>query len=118
MGRSCRRGRSRTHWPEPVRELFVYYRVPAADSAAAEDEVRSLQADLRAVIPGLAARLLRRPDQTDGRQTWMEIYSIEPAIAADGVNPSLQAIIEARAAERLTHIEGSRHVEVFLACAS
>ena len=101
-----------------MRELYVYYRVRSADAAAAEGEVRRLHADLQATTPGLAARLLRRPGEVDGRQTWMEVYAIDPGVDADGVSPGLEAVIEARAAERLTRIDGSRHVEVFVACAS
>jgi hypothetical protein len=101
-----------------MRELYVYYRVRGADSAAAEAEVLALQAELRAATPGLQARLLKRPDEQDGRQTWMEIYSMESAVNIDGVSARLEASIEARAAERLTHVDGIRHVEVFLACAS
>jgi hypothetical protein len=101
-----------------MRELYVYYRVRGTDAAAAEAEVVALQTELRAATPGLRARLLKRPDEQDGRQTWMEIYLMESSADADGVGALLQATIEARAADRLTHIDGSRHVEVFLACAS
>ena len=101
-----------------MRELYVYYRVRAAESAAAEAEVRGLQTELRAATPGLQTRLLRRPGEQDGRQTWMEIYSMESAVDVGGVSARLEATIEASAAERLTHIDGSRHVEVFVACAS
>lgn len=101
-----------------MRELYVYYRVRTSDAAAAEREVRGLQAELRTMTSGLVARLLCRPGAVDGRQTWMETYAIDPAVDADGVGPRLEALIEARAAEQLTRIDGSRHVEVFLACAS
>ena len=101
-----------------MRELYVYYRVRSVDATAAEAQVSRLQADLRAMTPGLGARLLRRPGDVDGRQTWMEIYAIDPAVDAAGVSPALEGVIEARAAERLTCIDGSRHVEVFMACAS
>ena len=101
-----------------MRELYVYYRVRGTDAAAAEAEVVALQTELRAATPGLRARLLQRPDEQDGRQTWMEIYSMESAVNVEGVSARLEAAIEVRAADRLTHIDGSRHVEVFLACAS
>ena len=39
---------------------------------------------------------------------------VEPA----GVSTELQADIAREAARRLTRIDGERHVEVFLACAS
>ncbi|HEX7439213.1 MAG TPA: DUF4936 family protein [Caldimonas sp.] len=101
-----------------MRELFVYYRVPAAQAAAAEAEVRALQADLRAATTGLRTRLLRRPEESGGRQTWMEIYAFDAAQEPAGVSPGLQAEIEAAALRRLTRIDGPRHVEVFMPLAS
>lgn len=101
-----------------MRELYVYYRVPSVAAAAFEIEVRALQAELRVAIPGLDARCLRRVDDSGVRQTWMETYALEPGQGPEGVSPGLQAEIEARAARQLTRIEGARHVEVFLACAS
>ena len=97
-----------------MRELYVYYRVPDGAAEAAAPEVATLHAELRAAWPGLDARLLRRPEASAGQQTWMEIYTRAPA----GVDPALQADIEARAARVLTCVAGPRHVEVFLACAS
>lgn len=101
-----------------MRELFVYYRVPVEAATAALAEVRDLQADLRAANPGLVVRLLRRPAQTGGTETWMETYAIESVVDPAGVSAALESAIEAQAARRLTCIEGPRHVEVFLACAS
>lgn len=101
-----------------MRELYVYYRVRAADAALAAVEVEALHAALRAAIPGLVARLLRRPDESGERQTWMETYAFDAARQAAGVDASMQARIEAEAARRLTRIDGPRHVEVFLECAS
>ncbi|HEX7435363.1 MAG TPA: DUF4936 family protein [Caldimonas sp.] len=101
-----------------MRELFVYYRVPAAQAAAAEAEVRALQADLRAAMTGLRTRLLRRPEESGVQQTWMEIYAFDAAQEPAGVSPELQAEIEAEASRRLTRIEGPRHVEVFIPLAS
>ena len=56
-----------------MRELFVYYRVRSAQASAALAAVQALQAALRDEVPGLAARVLRRPAEADGLQTWMEI---------------------------------------------
>src|SRR5450631_818133 len=95
-------------------ELFVYYRVPAAQAGAAEAEVRALQTDLRGAITGLRTRLLRRPEESGAQQTWMEIYAFDAMLGPAGVSPELQAEIEAEASRRLTWIEGPRHVEVFM----
>ena len=101
-----------------MRELYVYYRVPAHALTRTESEVRALQADLRSAHPGLRARWLRRPAEPDAPQTWMEIYAVDPAIAPSGIDADLEQAIASSAARRLTGIEGPRHVEVFLACAS
>ena len=101
-----------------MRELFVYYRVPSADAAVALAQVQALHAELRTLEPFLQARLLRRPDETDGQQTWMEIYATDPVRVPAGVGAGLQAEIESRAGRLLTMTVGPRHVEVFVACAS
>jgi hypothetical protein len=101
-----------------VRELYVYYRVPAPALARAEREVAELQADLRRGHPGLRARWLRRPAEPGETQTWMETYAVDPAVAPAGVDAALEQAIATAAAQRLTGIDGSLHVEVFLACAS
>ena len=94
-----------------MRELFVYYRMAAAQAVPARAEVDRLQAGLRERHPGLQARLLRREAAPDGLQTWMEIYAWPDR--AGGVVPGLQAEIE-RAAEALAPlIDGARHCEVF-----
>jgi hypothetical protein len=101
-----------------VRELYVYYRVPSTAVARVERELIELQAVLRASHPGLRARWLRRPAEPGEAQTWMETYAVDPAVAPAGVDAALEQAIESAAAQRLTGIEGPRHVEVFLACAS
>lgn len=97
-----------------MRELFVYYRVRADDAEAALVLVRGLQAALMARHPGLVARLLRRPEETLGLQTWMETY----AMAGSGIEPALQAAIDAQAGTLTPLLDGPRHTEVFVACAS
>ena len=83
-----------------------------ADAAGAQRDIESLQAELRATHTGLGARLLRRPHASNGLQTWMEIYArpTDPR----GVDEMLQAEIEARAVNHGKHLEGPRHVEVFV----
>ena len=97
-----------------MRELFVYYRVPAASAAAAHAAATAAQAALRAAHPGLVARLLRRDGGIDGSHssaTWMETYA-RPA-APHGVDEALQSAIESACAPLLALIDGPRHAEAF-----
>ncbi|GAP34704.1 DUF4936 family protein [Piscinibacter sakaiensis] len=98
----------------PHRELFVYYRCPAGRDAEVRRAVESLHALLCARVPGLQARLLRRPEaQQAGLTTWMEVYA-----APGGIGEALQAQIDRAATEALDGLrEGARHTEVFVACA-
>ena len=101
-----------------MRELYVYYRVPEGDAVVAEAEAQQFQLALCARTPGLVTRLLRRPDPSGGRLTWMEVYAMDPQVEPAGVSPALQAEIERAAGRHLTRVDGERHVEVFVACAS
>jgi len=96
-----------------MRELFIYYRVRAADAQAAQAAVSQLHAQLRATYPRLGARLLRRPADETGSQTWMETYA-----SPDGITDAMQARIESGALMLAPLIDGPRHTEVFVACAS
>jgi hypothetical protein len=98
-----------------MRELFVYYRVRSTQAPAARVAVLALQVDLRRQHPQLRARLLRRPDEQEGQQTWMETYATDPAQDPQGVGEALQNDIEARAAALSAFVQGARHVEVFIA---
>jgi Domain of unknown function (DUF4936) len=98
-----------------MRELFVYYRARSNDAPALEAAVQAMQARLRAEHPALTTRLLRRPDENGGLQTWMETYS---TTRIGGVTPGLQTHIEAQALALAPLIDGPRHIEVFIACAS
>jgi Domain of unknown function (DUF4936) len=101
-----------------MRELFVYYRLRSIDAAAALTAVHSLQAQLRKRHPQLIARLLRRPEEVDGCQTWMETYSTDPMQDPAGISAELQSDIEAQARVLLPMLDGPRHAELFIACAS
>ena len=93
-------------------ELFIYYRVAAVNAEAAQVEVQRFQASLHERHPGLTARLLRRPGEVSGLQTWMETYA--DSSGADGVSDDFRAEID-RAAQLLSPlIDGPRHIEVFL----
>ena len=101
-----------------MQELFIYYRIPVVQAPRAQAAVLAFQARLRQRHPGLATRLLRRPHEQDQRQTWMEIYSLDRSISPGGITPLLAAEIEAEAHALAGLIDGDRHVEVFVPCAS
>lgn len=100
-----------------MRELFIYYRSPVQHADAVSAVVHRFQAQLRLDHPGLMARLLRRPEASDGRITWMETYSIATMNAGPALDDTLQREIESRAAELSAFIDGVRHTEVFVPCA-
>jgi len=99
----------------PARELFIYYRIASSQARAARGVVTAFQARLCARHPGLSARLLRRPEEHLGQQTWMEIYA---HTATRGIDDALAADIEREASALAALLQGTRHVEVFVACAS
>lgn len=97
-----------------MRELYIYYRVSSRDEPAALQAASSMQERLRERHPGLAARLLRRPEPgADGLQTWMETYALPGA----GVNTALENEIAEAASAWAAYISGPRHCEVFSPCA-
>jgi hypothetical protein len=88
-------------------DLYIYYRVHAENAAALRQAVVAMQQAL-AREHGVDATLKRRPEEKDGRQTWMEVYLAVP----DGFDAIL-----AQAAERAglsALIDGARHTEVFV----
>ncbi len=87
-----------------MRDLYIYYKVPAADAPALWPRVQSVQAHL-AARHGVAGQLRRRPEPKDGLQTWMEIYPDAP----DGIEALLAAAFD----EAGVAIAGQRHTEVF-----
>ena len=93
-------------------ELFIYYRVRSADAPAVQAAVAQLQAQLRTDYPRLIARLLRRPVEEDGLQTWMETYASD-----DGIGDAMRIDIETRALALSSVLAGPRHTEVFVPCA-
>ncbi|WP_298829402.1 DUF4936 family protein [uncultured Piscinibacter sp.] len=101
-----------------MRELFIYYRSHADHADAVRAKVRGFQARLRLEHPGLVARLLRRPEVKQGLLTWMETYSSDTMTSGLALDDSLQQQIETHAACLTGLIEGDRHTEVFIPCAS
>ena len=100
-----------------MHELFIYYRAHQDQAGRVASLVLEFQARLAAGHPGLAARLLRRPEIVDGTHTWMETYSMNPLHSPNGISPALAQEIERLAEALLPCLAGERHVEVFTPCA-
>ena len=96
-----------------MRELYVYYRIDAANAAAARRAVQAMQERLRRDHAGLVARLLTRTGEGSSAQTWMETYAVPGATG--GVDPGLEAAIDEAAAHWQQLLDGPRHVEPFIA---
>jgi hypothetical protein len=90
------------------RELYVYYRVAEPQWREAADAVMAWQRQLCRAQPGLAARLLRRPDPRDDQVTLMETFA-----RADGIDGALQAELARGAPALQRWLCGDRHVERF-----
>jgi hypothetical protein len=88
-------------------DLYVYYKVPAQHAARLEPLVRAMQAGL-AAAHATAPLLKRRPGESDGVQTWMEVY---PAVNDSFAGALARAAADAGVAELLA---GPRHAEVFM----
>jgi len=88
-------------------DLYVYYKVQAAQAAGLQGAVIAMQSAL-AAAHGVAAQLKRRPEAPDGVQTWMEVY---PAVAGDSFPAALDAAVAKAGLARW--IAGPRHVEIF-----
>ncbi len=124
------------------RQLYIYWRCPAAQSEAAEAAARAMQTALCLRHPGLSAELFLRVDdraatglQPAAELTLMEVYVLRrPAVTSEeaveastaaiplagfatGRTPGITAEIQAdvvKAGEALRPwLSGSRHVEVF-----
>lgn len=94
-------------------DLYVYYRVPLANTALLQQRVLDMQRALRG-DSNMAAALKRRPETKDGCQTWMEVY-----LQAPEDFPALLTGAAQRAG-LMALIDGERHVEIFVdvdACA-
>ncbi len=94
-------------------DLYVYYRVANTDTGPLAPRVAGMQRRL-AQEYGVAAALKRRPEEKEGRQTWMEVYQAVP----DGFVTLLERAVARAGLSGL--IDGPRHVECFVdvaACA-
>ena len=107
MSLSAISGGARCHEPQSrSRELYVYYRVDAAECDAALERVRRWQRDLAASEAGLSVRVLVKERRADEAATFMEIYA-----STTGISTDLQERIRRTAAS--LRLRGERHVEVF-----
>jgi len=94
-------------------DLYIYYRVRCEDADRFGMRVAGMQQDL-ARDCGVSVSLKRRPEASDGRHTWMEIYCGVP----EGFEHRLAEAVAA--CELKTLIDGERHLEYFMdvtACA-
>ncbi|GIZ54131.1 DUF4936 family protein [Noviherbaspirillum aridicola] len=87
-------------------DLYIYYRVPPAHAAALQPLLAAMQEALSREH-GVSAALKRRPEEKDGRQTWMEVYQDVPA----GFDDALDRALAQSGAAAL--IDGPRHTEIF-----
>jgi hypothetical protein len=93
----------------PGLELYLYWRVAAADAAQAVNDTRRWQRALQGQVPGLAARLLQLADGAAGDATLMEIYAL-----AGGVGAALQQrVVDEGETATAPWRRGARHLEVF-----
>lgn len=88
-------------------DLYIYYRVRSEDASALHDRATIMQQHLVSAH-GIVAGLKRRPEEKEGRQTWMEIYLAVP--------PGFEAVLEEAVARDglAALIDGQRHTEHFV----
>lgn len=88
-------------------DLYIYYRVRSEHASALRAKVWSMQRCLSREY-GIVTALKRRPEEKEGRQTWMEIYQAVP----DGFDAILERTIAQAGLAAL--IDGRRNTEHFL----
>lgn len=100
------------------RELFLYWRTPAAGLAGAEAALREWQAELRSRLAGLRTGRFRRVDAgpTDGTDaapasaTLMETYACE---VGDLPAEWIERLVDEGNRRLQPWLHGSRHAELF-----
>jgi hypothetical protein len=99
--------------PGGAPSLFVYYRVRAADLAAAAAAIRRLHEAWQASMPGLRCDLMRRLGDAPDTVTLMEIYQ-----GTSELPSAWQQRMQSEARLALSPwLLGNRSVEVFAPCA-
>ncbi|MBB3211993.1 hypothetical protein FHW67_001261 [Herbaspirillum sp. Sphag1AN] len=88
-------------------DLYIYYRVPSNKASLLQRQVLALQAMLKQGT-GVSAELKRRPQELEGKHTWMEIYRDVP--------PDFERVLNDTIATAGLDdvIEGERHSEHFM----
>lgn len=88
-------------------DLYIYYRVPCNKASMLQRQVLALQATLKQDM-GVSAELKRRPQELEGKHTWMEVYRDVP--------PDFERMLsDTVASAGLDNvIEGERHIEQFM----
>jgi hypothetical protein len=88
-------------------DLYIYYRVRSEHIEALRDRALAMQKSLSGEY-GIVSGLKRRPEEKDGRQTWMEVYEAVPE--------NFEAILERAVAQAglAGLIDGQRNTEYFL----
>ncbi|QDZ27649.1 DUF4936 family protein [Noviherbaspirillum sp. UKPF54] len=88
-------------------DLYIYYRVRSEHAETLRAQAAAMQQCLSREY-GIVTGLKRRPEERDGRQTWMEIYQSVP----NGFAAILERAIAQAGLASL--IDGQRHTEYFL----
>ncbi|MYM84268.1 DUF4936 family protein [Duganella sp. FT50W] len=88
-------------------DLYIYYKVKQADAASLLAAVVTMQTSL-AQRHGVACQLKRRPETSEGLQTWMEVYAATP----EGFAAALQQAVAEADVDQFT--TGLRHTEAFM----
>jgi len=100
--------------PLGQRQLFIYWRVAAADLPAALGALRDWQSELIDRQPQLRCGLYQRTSTDDADATVMESYALESALPHPGIDEALCRYIDQAGQALLQRwLRGERHLEVF-----
>lgn len=105
-------------------EWFIYYQIATADLPQALEAVIGFQQRLQHDWPGLSARVLQRLEVSGtaaGRLTLMETYRFAPRAPASAqamADLDFDTALAEAARDVQPWLQGPRHVERFVPCAS
>jgi len=88
-------------------DLYIYYRAPLDNAPLLQRQTTAMQARLARQY-AVTTALKRRPQETAGMHTWMEVYLKVP----DGFSAALEQAVSEHQLASL--IDGPRHTEQFL----
>jgi Domain of unknown function (DUF4936) len=96
-----------------MRSLYIYYKVAPDQTHPLSQAVLSMQAHLRALMPGLGAHLWLRDDSDQAPEpTWMEVYQFN-GHADERAWAALDDALAAHLGDLPAGIVGERHREHF-----